>query len=251
MAQSTLQLILCISQFFFTEAAKKGAAYMNTAMYVIRELEDALDDCAVSFAKRNDDAVHALDEAVAFYTGSLEGTDGSGDGVQMYALADKRCENFRTCGENGDQTVGGSKVNMEIFREFDRMQQNLNIGDCGNARKNKEAIEQKMFVPLVQGTLRYAWKQEYEKNSAGEKEEAEGATFAAAVLPVVAKCNEEDAAVIFNEMKPGGGFDVDFGAVKRAFERNYDCMGLKCEDIGGLWHDANESYMENAKSLLY
>ena len=183
---------------------------MNTAMYVIRELEDALDDCAFLEAKRNEDAVHALDEAVAFYTGSLEGTDGSGDGVQMYALADKRCANFRTCGVNANMAIGSAKVNIDIFREFDRMQQALNVGDCDKARRNKEVIEQKMFVPLVQGTIRYAWKQEYE-TTAGEKEESEGATFAAAVLPVVAACNQDDANTIYSQMKPGDNMVVDFG----------------------------------------
>ena len=34
--------------------------------------------------------VHALDEGVAFYTGALEGEDGSGSGKLMYALSDKR-----------------------------------------------------------------------------------------------------------------------------------------------------------------
>ena len=63
-----------------TEAIKKGTAYMNIWMYVIREMEDALDDCkeGCTLENCNDDPVHAWDEAVAFYTGSLELTDGSG-----------------------------------------------------------------------------------------------------------------------------------------------------------------------------
>jgi len=218
---------------------------MNTAMYVIRELEDALDDCAASFSKRNDDAVHALDEAVAFYTGTLEGTEGSGDGVQMYALAEKRCENFKTCGENGDSTEGVAKVNIDIFRQFDLMQRSLNTGSCDAARKNKNEIEKQMLIPLVQGTIRYAWKQEYEQET-GEKEEAEGATFAAAILPVVARCNENDAGIIFDNMKPGSGFQADYSAVKDAFERNYGCMGITCMDVGGLYDDANGAWLTGA-----
>merc|ERR1712176_1099131 len=61
---------------------KKVTAYIIIWMYVIREMEDALDDCkeACTIESCNDDPVHAWDEAVAFYTGSLEGTDGSGSG---------------------------------------------------------------------------------------------------------------------------------------------------------------------------
>ena len=124
-----------------SEVVKKTTAYMGTAMYVIRELEDALDDCVASDSTRNDDAVKALDEAVAFYTGSLEGSaGGSGSGVQFYALANKRCKNFSTCGTSGEALTGNSKVNHDIFEEFDRMQQNLSNGSCADARKNKEDI---------------------------------------------------------------------------------------------------------------
>jgi len=243
--QKHVSLNISLSNHWSTEAVKKGSAYLSTAMYVIRELEDALDDCAASLSKRNDDAVHALDEAVAFYTGTLEGQDGSGEGVQMYALAGKRCENFKTCGASADEVEGEAKVNMVIFREFDKMQQNLNTGSCDKARKNKEAIEKQMFVPLLQGTLRYAYKQEFEVD-AGEKDEAEGSTFAAAVLPVVASCNAGDAVTIFENMKPGAGNSVDFSAVKSAFERNYGCMGITCADVGGLYDDANEQFFAGA-----
>lgn len=40
------------------EAAKKGTAYMNIFMYVIREFEDALDDCQENCIDCNDDPVH-------------------------------------------------------------------------------------------------------------------------------------------------------------------------------------------------
>ena len=229
-----------------TEAAKKGSAYMNTAMYVIRELEDALDDCEASSSTRNGGSVQALDEAVAFYTGSLEGQDGSGDGVQMYALAEKRCADFKTCGDKGIFTKGDARMNIDIFRQFELMQRNLNVGNCAKARKNKEEIETQMMVPLVQGTLRYAWKKANEESTVGEKEEAEGATFAAAVLPYVARCSEADAASIFNNMKPGSGFGGDYLAVKGAFERNYGCMGITCTDVGGLYDDANAMWFVGA-----
>jgi len=56
------------------ECVKKGTAYMNIFMYVVREFEDALDDCKSNCINCNDDPVHAWDEGVAFYSGTLEGT---------------------------------------------------------------------------------------------------------------------------------------------------------------------------------
>merc|ERR1711933_656645 len=165
---------------------KKATAYIIIWMYVIRELEDALDDCqeACTIENCNDDPVHAWDEAAAFYTGSLEGTDGSGSGKLAYALADKRCGNFKTCGDMADETGGTSKVNLDIIKNLNIGQAKLAKGECASARTEADAIQKLMLVPLIQGTLRYAWKTDNEAYS--EKAEAEGVVFALSVVPVVA-----------------------------------------------------------------
>ena len=92
------------------EAVKKGTAYMAVWMYVVREFEDAIDDCVTGSITANYGSVHAWDEGVAFYAGSLEGTDGSSSGKMVYRLAEKRCANFKTCGAAGDATSGTAKV---------------------------------------------------------------------------------------------------------------------------------------------
>lgn len=220
------------------EAAQKGTAYMNIFMYVIRELEDALDDCKIGCMQCNDDPVHAWDEGVAFYTGSLEGQTGEGSGNLLYALADKRCENYGTCGTRGDESQGTSKANYDIFKEFAAGQFNLNVGNCEGARVNKEKIAELMAIPLIQGTLRYAYK--VDRLAGQEKEKAEGAVFAAAVLPKLHACNEADATTVFENMGVGAG-STDFAKVKKAFEANYKCLGVTCADVGGLLN-GNEYY---------
>ena len=99
------------------EAVKKGSAYMNVWMYAIREFEDAIDDCTSCTTECNEHSVnsgsvHAWDEGVAFYSGTLEGTAEGGDsaGKLVYRLAEKRCQNFGTCGANGGATSGTSQV---------------------------------------------------------------------------------------------------------------------------------------------
>lgn len=232
------------SRFRFTEIIKKGTAYMSIAMYVIRELEDAVDDCNKNCATCNDDSVHALDEAVAFYTGSLE-IETPGDGKLMHKLADKRCVNFSTCGRNGDSVDGQSKVNFDLFTLFSKMQNELTDKNCKGAEKHKEEIVNKMMIPLVQGTIRYAHITENDPD-ATQKEEAEGAVFAAAVLPMVNACNDKDATTIFENMKTGQAGTADFAAVKKAFERNYGCLGITCADVGGLWNTGLEAYEDGA-----
>ena len=183
---------------------------------------------------------------MAFYTGSQQGKGGLTDGYLLYALANKRCVNFKTCGAAGDSTEGLAKLNMDIFREFQIGQQNLLSGQCADARLQKERIAALMAVPLVQGTLRYAYLTDTALSpTADEKAEAEGAVFAASVLPIVHACSPEDAQIIYDNMAVGS-LGTDFPAVKAAFERNYNCMGISSRDIGGLFDSASGDYFAQA-----
>merc|ERR1719421_1853457 len=212
------------------QGAKKGSAYMNVWMYVIREMEDAIADCKSGCLKCNDDPVHAWDEAVAFYSGSLEGTDGSGSGKLLYALADKRCANFGTCKAG----TKNSKVNIAIIEQFKLGKTKLNEGKCVDLRPITDRIVELMTIPLVQGSLRYAYK--VGTLNEGDKARAEGAAFSAAILPRVAACNVDAAKLISENM------DIDtstpmkskYAGVKQAFESTYPCLGITCADVGGL-----------------
>merc|ERR1712070_868468 len=226
------------------EAVAKGTAYMSIWMYVIREFEDAIDDCLTCTSNCNehssDNAVHAWDEGVAFYAGSLEGTDLGGDsaGLLPYRLAEKRCANFKTCGSNADGTVGISKVNYDLNELFNEGKLLLDAGKCASVRRVVDDIVSKMTVPLIQGTLRYAYKVDSGiENTA--KAKAEGAVFAAAVLPLVHHCSATAAESIYENMRIGSP-STGFSAVKNAFESTYSCLGITCAEVGGLW-DANDT----------
>ena len=234
--------------YTLTEAAKKGTAYMAVYMYVIREFYDAIGDCKVNCINCNDDPVHAWDEGVAFYSGSLEGTDGSGSGTLLHQLADKRCANFKTCGTDGETADGIAKVNYDLFAEFAQGQFNLLQGNCAGAQKNLNKILTHMPVPLIQGTLRYAYKTDITYNSAvgrTEKSMAEGAVFAASVLPVLHACSADAAKTVADNMKVGAT-STDFKAVKAAFESQYECMKISCKDVGGLYNTASQGYYQDA-----
>lgn len=213
---------------------------LNVWMYVIRQMEYALDECRNEDLQGNQNSASAWDEAVAYYVGSLEDTDGSGDGVLLYDLADRQCINFRTCGEGSNSATGTSSINIKIMRAFKAGQNDLLTGQCDAAKLRKEEIETLMVVPLIQGTLRYAYTRDYELVDS-EAEDAAGAAFAAAVLPLVYACNEDDAQVIYDNMR-AGLYDSDFPNVKRAFEANYQCMGISCADVGGVWQESGGYY---------
>ncbi len=238
--ETFLNLILTI------EAMTKASAYMAIFMSCIRKMEDGLHNCERK--KVDDGGVHAWDEAVALYTGSLEGSEGSGDGVLMYNLADMRCQNFKTCGTDSNSARGTSNVNLQVFDEFRVGQAKLKQRDCSGARSNKARIVQLMTVPLIQGTLRYAYYQGTGELTT-ESAEAEGATLAAAVLPFVYDCGDEgkkNAAIIYANMKTRHN-PTDFKQVKSAFEQSYQCLGITCADVGGVWDTFGNQYRDGAK----
>jgi hypothetical protein len=117
-------------------------------------------------------------------------------------------------------------------------------GKCAEARQDKEQIENLMAVPLVQGALRYAYILGT-SSTADEKGLVEGATFAAAVLPIVHECNPRSAEAIYENLRIGA-MSTELSLVKNAFEENYACMGITCADVGGYYDDANSDYYVGA-----
>merc|ERR1719161_3121066 len=207
-------------------------------MYVVREFEDAIADCKAGCIDCNDDPVHAWDEGVAFYAGSLEGTDGSGSGKMLHALADKRCKNFGTCTAAG----GDSQVNEELFKLFTKGKVALQQGKCTDIAPLKKKIVELMSVPLVQGSLRYAYK--VAKLQGGSKEFAEGAAFSAAILPRNHNCDADAAKIISDNMNIDSAkkMEAGFAAVRAAFEKTYTCLGITCVHVGGLIMSGTEYY---------
>ena len=230
---------------------KKGSAYMNTWMYVIREFEDAIDDCTNGDLTANAGSsgpVHAWDEGVGFYVGSIMAPDDitgaqisslDTKGKLAYTLANKRCKNFKTCGPDGNELYGEANANVKLMSLFNAGQHKLLVGKCADVVPIKDKIVSQMTVPLIQGTLRYAYKMA--ALSGGAKERAEGAVFAAAVLPQVHACNAASAKTIHDNMNVNGAA-IDFNAVKAAFEGCYAQMGVKCSEVGGLWNSGISAY---------
>jgi len=212
------------------ESAKKGSAYWAVWMYVIHEMEDAIRDCQSGCQLCNNAPVHAWDEAVAFYAGSLEGEQGGEGGKLLYRLAEKRCRDFKTC-ENGVE--GRARVNSAVMRLFQAGRAQLEAGNC-SLNTLKHQIVELMTVPLVQGTLRYAHR--LGRGGGSHKEKAEAAAFLGAILPRVDGCSPAVAAQLTKLLwRPGGSLTSAAGwrAARTALESTYPCLGISCDMVGG------------------
>jgi len=199
-------------------------------MFVIGQMELALADCTSS---SGDDGTQHWDNALAYYSGSLEGPDGAGSGKFLYHLADKRAENYETRFSNAT-----SYVNMEVVQQFRLGKDALLGGDCSAAEDAKNEIVSLMSIPLVQGALRYAYK--VGELSGGSKGRAEGDVFTAAILPRINSCSQSTATMLWNNMDYNAATPMvdGFAAVKAAFESVYTCLGFTCADVNCLIEDA-------------
>jgi hypothetical protein len=230
------------------EFIQKAVVLLNLWMYVIRQMEYAVDECS---AGDSTSAVNAWDEAVAYYVGSTEsGSDRVGHGVLLYSLADHLCALFGTCGETTSHTSGTSSVNIRIMRAFKAGQNDLDYSICLAAQDRKQEISTLMIVPLIQGTLRHAYNRHFQYSENDFEQDSQGAAFASSILPLVHACNADDAKIIYENMRVGQT-RVDFIKVKEALERNYPCMGVRCEDIG-IYNNKDQStpscWIENKKT---
>jgi hypothetical protein len=234
-----------MSMIEIAEAIKGGIVALIFWMYTIGKMEYAISACL----RGDSNTVRFWDESVAFYTGSLEGTDGSGNGNLLYDLAAKQCRHFGTCGKTGSGTEGTAKVNFDIFDEFDFGKNTLSRGFCNQPADAKDRIVSMMQIPLVQGFLHFTYILE---KGANDEEAAAGASFAAAILPLVHACSGVDASIISENLGRIGDISkpTNFGVVKVALESNYECLGITCEDVGGLVKANGDGYLEGAAPCI-
>jgi hypothetical protein len=225
------------------EFVKKGTAYLILAMQVLIELENSVTECAKGCTTSTCSAINSLEKAVAYYTGSLEGSDGKPKGVGMHQLASDQCINFNMCRDGTE-----SMVNREMSRLFYEMKRDILGKNCAPARTNKDRFLKWFYMPFIQGTLRSAYiTSTATTNATAERDAAEGLTYATSVLPLVQACNKTDSRIIWNYFQLGYNRTNKFNEVKQALERNYRCMNIFCNEVGGLWDYSKMRYFPGAE----
>ena len=233
-----------VGRDFRKEAIQKGIVYLNIFPYVIWEMQDAVNDCKEGETYNNDDqSVHAWDEAVAFYAGSTVGGSygTSSTGKLQFALADKRCKNFKTC-TNGFS--GGSQVNADILALFNAGKEAARTGvkangDCDTLDSLMDKISALSLVPFVQGVMRYLYKT---KSVRSAKEAGELWAFATAILPFVDEVDPDAAEKLYKR-----AWKLDFSAdsyedIKSGIESTLTSLGagdgvglVTCSMVGDLY----------------
>jgi len=221
------------------ESIRIGTVTMNIFMYVLRELEDAVGDCEAGSIE----GAKNWDEGVALYTGSLEMSNGQPKGILLHQMADDHCAVFKTCGSKGNTDNELSKVNRDIFALFEQGQKHILSFDCKATKETKNKIANLMYIPLIQGTINAAYRIEFLDGD--EKVKAQGAVFAAAVLPRIHVVNENAAKIIYENMRVGAN-STSYSEVEVAFRSVYSDLNINCGDVGGMWNKVDGKYYKGA-----
>jgi len=280
----------------FEESVKKVTSYTYNFIEIAALQEQAIEEAKAGCIAQQTGCQTAMEYwegAAAIYIGSLEGEEGnevddSGSrayGKSNYALADKRCRNFKTCGPTRDSDASKfytAPTNTKILSFFAAGTQAAFAGDYALMRDYQKQISSKMAVPYIQGTYRYAWRMSSERSrisgsanspttdprdedtdlidpddavadddySELDKEVGEGAAFAVAAVPKLWACSKKAAGFVWPQLQPGviaGRAPVNFQLIKTAFECNYKCLNTYCEEIGSLW-DGDDEIRNGAKA---
>ena len=178
---------------------------------------------------------------MAIYTGSEPRESGIG-GYFIYTLVKNECVKFGTC-KKGDR----APINTMIFDKFNDGKKFLIQGACAGAKNIANQIKVLMTIPIIQGLVRAVYALDVQ-NDFQETTQGMGAVYAAGLLPLVSKCNEGNAVVIYNDLKPGNSLKGSYEVVKASLERSYDCLGINCEHVGGLVNSRGDGYLLGAEA---
>ena len=210
---------------------------LNLWMYVAASLEKASVMCADG---AKEDAQRIWDKAFSLYTGSKVDSTTFG-GYALYNLAQIQCQEYGTCKKGSV-----APINFEVINNFVLGKNQIAEGMCNNVGDNARRIKTLMTVPLIQGTLKVAYELDLE-DDVRQRTQGEAAAFLTATIPLVDSCSGPNANILYNDLAPGKATKASYEVLKAAFERSYDCMGIKCADVGGLTNIRGDEYLPRAE----
>ena len=236
---AVLNLLNRVEEFSIasTNQISEAIAGICTGMILYMAVLEKAVEAIVSCTENTDAAVSLLDQAVAFYVGSIEGeAEGGGvDGQLLYGVAKGLCAPFGVC-EGED-----AKSNVVIMKAFSDAGFSLTSSSCAEAEQIVEKqITPALLLPLIQGTLNFAVINSELPFRSEEGSLGVGYAYAFSILPLVNAANPASAGVIREKMQfsiVGSPVANDAPAV---FQAVHDAMSLmttppilsQCDAIG-------------------
>ena len=183
-----------------------------------------------------DTSIVMWDRLAAYLIGSIEGSEEGGadpqDGKLIWNLANSLCTQFGTCNRKGISAINADFEDLLYAGKAE-----LNSLDCTKFGQTVNKLEHIMLIPIIQGVLRFAIKNEHHSDISPKADLATGEALALSILPIAKYHNPVSAEFIENNMIIKSGLKpVASGAVSvgDAFAPILDKFGLKCDYVGSF-----------------
>ncbi len=209
--------------------AAEAAVSLNVWGYIVHELHETVENCK-NQKLRDDDGVHSIDEAVAYWIGSGQQTGSGEKGHLMYALTERMAEKF------GQDVNGQAKANYSILRLFKQAAIQLALPSACVAnvdttvkglRSVINKLISKMLIPQIQGLIA----------SLKQNDKPRARIFSHAFVPFTAACNKSTFEFLKLKLITGQFNVVEVDEIIRRIESTYSCLDLTCDDIGKFKFD--------------
>ena len=239
--------VMDFSTFGFQErssAIRTGIVAIRIWLFVLNAIDDAVAECGQSFGEQL--GLKRWDHAVAAYSGSIPIQTAITDfslGYFLFTMAETQCKYFGTC--DPDPSSGMAKVNQQVLETFQQGRTEMVNDDCDGIKLSAQKLRSLLTVPLLQGLLRSV--HDIDQKDVKDGNRGEAAAYAAALLPLLHDCSAGYAFSVYDNVRPGRIETVSFEVLKDALEQNYQCLGVTCEDVGGLLNYGGVGYMPGAE----
>ncbi|VEU41835.1 unnamed protein product [Pseudo-nitzschia multistriata] len=223
-ADSLVEEAMANSKVGNSEVATEAAIVLNLWMEIVHLMHETLRACK-NKQLRDDDGVFLMDAAVAYWIGDGQIAGDGDNGHLLYALSERYGETFNI--DNGGQ----SRTNTNILRLFNEAKNEISLPNACSENKTTykrlrgitNRLIPQMAVPLIQGLIA----------SLRENDRERVKIYSHAFIPLLAGCRLNIYESLKDKLLSNKDYNVvDVELIIDLIRQSFDCLGLKCDDIG-------------------
>ncbi len=208
---------------------------LNLWMYVAHLLYKTLKDCKKKVIV-DDDGIHSIDIAVAYWIGDGQISGSSDNGHLLYALAERMDELF-----SQDKTRQ-SRTNTNILQLFNKAKHKISLpGACSDNPSSYlhlsrivNKITSLMAVPLIQSLI----------HNLRNDDRARVKLYAHSVIPLMAGCSPDGFKYLEEKLLNMTYKVAEIDDIIFNIRNSYPCLGLSCSDIGIHTSESNDAKLQ-------
>jgi len=203
--------------------AAEAAVALNLWMELVNELFQTLTNCK-NRKLIDEDGVHSIDEAVAYWIGDGQMVGDSEKGHLLYALAEQMGDHFQINDSEQSQT------NVNILRLFHQAKIELSLPNaCSGApetyrrlRHVVNRITSQMIIVLIQALI----------HNLRVNDRPRVRIYAHAFVPLVSACSSSTFSYLRGKLLDYAYNEIEVDSIVDSIRSTYSCFNIGCDDVG-------------------